>query len=79
MVIVPLNPGGEIHNRRSWGGLDNLVDLILICADHSKAVNQTLLISASEDLSTTEQLRNIGNVLGETAHKLWVPAGGVSF
>lgn len=30
MVIVPLNPGGEIHNRRSLWGLNNLVDLILV-------------------------------------------------
>jgi nucleoside-diphosphate-sugar epimerase len=68
MVIVPLTPGGVMHNRRSSVGLDNFVDLILVCADHSKAVNQTFLISDGEDLSTTEQLRNIGSALGLSAH-----------
>jgi hypothetical protein len=39
MVIVPLTPGGVMHNLRSSVGLDNFVDLILVCADDSKGVN----------------------------------------
>lgn len=67
------------QNRRSLVGLDNLVDLILVCADHPKAANQIFLISDGEDLSSTEVLRKIGNALGRPARLLWVPTGFISF
>lgn len=76
---VPMPLGGVTHNRRSLVGLDNLVDLILVCVDHPKAANQTFLISDGEDLSTAELLRKIGNALGRSARLLWVPAGAISF
>jgi nucleoside-diphosphate-sugar epimerase len=76
---VPLPLGGVTQNRRSLVGLDNLVDLILVCADHPKAANQTFLISDGEDLSTTELLKKIGNAFGGSARLLWVPAGAISF
>ena len=73
-------PLGDIsHNRRSLLGLDNLVDLILVCASHPKAANQIFLVSDGEDLSTTELLRKIGKALGRPARLVWVPAGIISF
>ena len=75
---LPLPLGGVTHNRRSLVGLDNLVDLILVCADHPKAANQTFLISDGEDLSTTELLRRIGKALRRPARLLWLPAGAIS-
>lgn len=75
---LPLPLGGVTHNRRSLVGLDNLVDLILVCADHPNAANQTFLISDGEDLSTTELLRRIGKTLRRPARLLWVPAGAIS-
>lgn len=75
---VPLPLGGVTLNRRSFVGLDNLVDLILVCADHPKAANQIFLISDGEDLSTAELLRKIGNSLGGSVRLLWVPAGVIS-
>jgi nucleoside-diphosphate-sugar epimerase len=76
---LPLPLGGVTHNRRSLVGLDNLVDLILVCADHPKAANQTFLISDGVDLSTTELLRRIGNALGRPARLFWVTEGVISF
>jgi nucleoside-diphosphate-sugar epimerase len=76
---MPLPLGGITQNRRSLVGLDNLVDLILVCADHPKAANQTFLISDGEDLSTTELLRRIGKALRRPACLLWVPSGAISF
>jgi nucleoside-diphosphate-sugar epimerase len=76
---LPLPLGGVTNNRRSLVGLDNLVDLILVCADHPKAANQIFLISDGEDLSTTELLRKIGKALGRPARLLWVPAGVIYF
>ena len=76
---LPLPLGSVTHNRRSLVGLDNLVDLILVCACHPKAANQTFLISDGEDLSTTELLKKIGKALGRPARLLWVPPRLISF
>ena len=76
---LPLPLGGVTHNRRSLVGLDNLVDLILVCADHPKAANETFLVSDGEDLSTTELLTRIGKALKQPARLFWVPAGAISF
>ena len=75
---LPMPLGGVTHNRRSLVGLDNLVDLILVCADHPKAANQTFLISDGEDLSTAELLSRIGKALNQPARLLLVPAGAIS-
>lgn len=75
---LPLPLRAVTHNHRSLVGLDNLVDLILVCADHPKAANQTFLISDGEDLSTTELLRMIAKALGRSARLLWIPTGAIS-
>jgi len=76
---LPLPLGGVTQNRRSLVGLDNLVDLILVCIHHPKAANQTFLISDGEDLSTTELLRRIGMALNQPARLLWVPEFTIYF
>lgn len=70
---VPL-PLGGIQNKRSMVALDNLVDLIVTCIDHSAAANQTFLVSDGEDLSTTELLQRMAAALGKPARLLLVPA-----
>jgi nucleoside-diphosphate-sugar epimerase len=75
---LPLPFGGMTNNRRSFVGLDNLVDLILLCADHPKAANQTFLISDGEDLSTTDMITKICVALGRQPCLVWVPAGLIS-
>jgi nucleoside-diphosphate-sugar epimerase len=68
-------PLGAIDdNRRSLVALDNLVDLILACASHPQAANQTFLAADGEDLSTTELLRRLAAALGTSARLLPVPA-----
>jgi nucleoside-diphosphate-sugar epimerase len=56
---IPL-PFGSIHNKRSFIGLDNLIDFIVTCITHPAAAHQTFLVSDNEDLSTTELLNAIG-------------------
>jgi UDP-glucose 4-epimerase len=53
---IPL-PLKSIENRRSLIALDNLVDLLMVCASHPKAGNKIFLASDGEDLSTQELLR----------------------
>ncbi len=67
-------PLGSINNQRSLVALDNLVDLIVICIDHSAAANQTFLASDGEDLSTTELLQRLSKALGKSVWLLPIPA-----
>lgn len=68
-------PLGAVHqNRRSLVALDNLVDLLLTCAEHPAAANQTFLVSDGEDLSTTELLQRMGQALHRPARLLPVPS-----
>jgi UDP-glucose 4-epimerase len=69
---VPL-PFGAIHNQRSLVALPNLVDFITLCLTHPKAANQTFMISDQQDVSTTELLRGLGDVLHHPARLLPVP------
>ena len=66
-------PLGAVRNKRSLVALDNLVDLIVTCINHSAAANQTFLVSDGEDLSTTELLSRTGVALGRPARLISVP------
>jgi nucleoside-diphosphate-sugar epimerase len=70
---VPLPLGAIYANRRSLVALDNLVDLLIVCATHPAAANQTFLVSDGEDLSTTELLRRIAGAMGSRARLVPVP------
>jgi nucleoside-diphosphate-sugar epimerase len=76
---LPMPLGAVDQNRRSLVGLDNLVDLILLCAYHPKAAHQVFLISDGEDLSTTDLIRRIGKALRQPVRLFWVPLGLLSF
>jgi UDP-glucose 4-epimerase len=69
---VPL-PFASINNRRSLVALENLLDFIVVCLDHSAAANQIFLISDGEDLSTAELLRRMAYALGKPAHLIPMP------
>jgi UDP-glucose 4-epimerase len=53
---LPL-PFGAIHNRRSFIGIDNLSDLVLLCATHPAASARVFLAADGNDLSTPELVR----------------------
>lgn len=71
---IPL-PFGAIQNQRSLVALDNLVNFILTCVTHPAACNQTFLVSDGEDVSTTQLLQKLANVLNTSARLLSVPEG----
>jgi len=75
---VPL-PLGAVHNQRSLVALDNLVDFIMLCAEHPKAANETFLISDDEDVSTTLLLQRIAKALGKPSRLIPVPVGLMRF
>jgi nucleoside-diphosphate-sugar epimerase len=76
---VPLPLGGVTQNRRSLVGLDNLVDLIMICAEHPNAANQIFLVSDGEDLSTTDLLQRIARASQRSLRLLSVPPSLIAF
>lgn len=69
---VPL-PFGAIHNKRSIVALDNLVDLVLICAVHPAAINQVFFASDGNDLSTTQMIQQLGTAFGKPARLIPIP------
>ncbi|HEY0289056.1 MAG TPA: SDR family oxidoreductase [Pseudomonas sp.] len=66
---IPL-PLGAIHNRRSFVGLENLIDFIRLCIDHPAAANQIFLVSDGHDVSSSDLARAIVRLMGS---KLWLP------
>ena len=55
---LPL-PFGNIFNRRSLIGTDNLANAICRCLTHPKAPGETFLVSDGEDVSTPDLARSI--------------------
>jgi nucleoside-diphosphate-sugar epimerase len=53
--------------------LDNLVDLIITCIDHSKAANQVFLAGDGDDVSTTQLLRQLAQAMGKPSRLVRVP------
>lgn len=73
---LPL-PLGAVHNQRSFVALDNLVSLVLLCADRARspqAANQVFVVADGEDVSTSTLLRKVARAAGRPSRLLPVPA-----
>ncbi len=70
---VPLPFGCFKDNKRSLVSVDNLVDLIITCIDHPKAVNEVFLVSDDHDVSTYEMVRHMAQALDKPTWQLPVP------
>jgi len=69
---LPL-PLASIHNLRSFVGIDNLVDFIVTCLEHTAAANETFMVSDGEDLSTPDLIRRMAHAMNRPARLLPVP------
>jgi nucleoside-diphosphate-sugar epimerase len=74
---IPL-PFGAIQNKRSILALDNLVDLVIVCTSHPNAANQIFLASDGIDISTSELLREVSQLLKKTP-LIPIPTGVIIF
>lgn len=63
---LPL-PLGSVENKRSFIGIENLVDLIVSCVVHPAAAGETFLVADGEDLSTPDLIRRVAKLLGRPA------------
>lgn len=70
---LPLPLGAVDANRRTFVGLDNLIDMISTCIIHPAAANQLFLAGDAESLSTADLLRRLAAVLGRRARLFNVP------
>jgi len=70
---IPLPLSALDSNRRSFVGVSNLIDLILLCLEHPAAANQTFHVSDDDDISTAELLRRMGKALGKPVRNLPIP------
>ncbi|MEE2769542.1 MAG: NAD-dependent epimerase/dehydratase family protein [Pseudomonadota bacterium] len=69
---LPL-PFGNVVNKRSFIGVNNLVHLIDVCTHHPNAGNQIFMASDGYDLSTLETFELIGSILGKKPKIIYVP------
>lgn len=79
-IGLPL-PLGSINNRRSMVAVDNLCDLLILCALHPAAPDQTFMVSDDHDVSVTELLRMLAQTMQKRSLLLPVPAallGGIA-
>jgi lipopolysaccharide/colanic/teichoic acid biosynthesis glycosyltransferase/nucleoside-diphosphate-sugar epimerase len=70
---IPLD---EVDNKRSLVAIDNLVSLIVLCADRTRtpqAANQVFVVADCEDVSTPTLLRKIAKAAGRSTRILRVP------
>jgi len=75
---IPL-PFDGIKNKRSFIGVNNLVNLIIQCIDHSEAGGKTFLASDGEDLSTPELIKLIASSMGKKANLFPLPVYMLKF
>ncbi|WP_111896904.1 NAD-dependent epimerase/dehydratase family protein [Aeromonas caviae] len=66
-------PLGAVYNQRSFVALPNIVDLIITCITHPRAVNQTFLVSDDQDVSTTQLLQMMTQAAGKSPRLIPVP------
>lgn len=62
-IGIPL-PFSSIKNLRSFIYVENLVDVLILCATHPKAAGQTYLVSDLEEISTPDLLKNLAEAMG---------------
>ena len=76
---LPLPLGKAQGNKRSFIGIENLVDLIIKCIDHPKAAYKTFLVSDGCDLSTAELIRKTGQAISKPARLFNIPLPLIKF
>ncbi len=72
-------PFGRVNNKRSFVSIFNLVDLIILVANHPLAGGNIFLVSDDLDLSLKQLILKMAKVLGKSAHLLPVPVGLMKF
>lgn len=70
---VPILPFGCANNRRDFIAVQNLADLLVVCAKHPNAAGHTFLASDGKSMSTKELTNAIANGVSSSLLQLPVP------
>ncbi|MEZ9421287.1 NAD-dependent epimerase/dehydratase family protein [Vibrio breoganii] len=70
---LPMLPFGMSNNKRSFISRDNLIDLIITCANHSKAAGEVFLANEGPSISTREFTNAIAKGLGKNPIQFPLP------
>jgi nucleoside-diphosphate-sugar epimerase len=68
-----LLPLANTQNLRSFVGIRNLISLVETCVKNDSAQNQILHVSDNHDLSTTELLQILAEVMGKKSRLVSFP------
>ena len=69
---IPL-PLALVRNSRSFAGIDNVVDFLLLCLTHPGAADEVFLVADEERVSTAAFVRMLGRQIGRQPLLLPVP------
>tara|TARA_B100000989_G_scaffold297194_1_gene282257 strand:- start:2889 stop:3875 length:987 start_codon:yes stop_codon:yes gene_type:complete len=61
-IGIPIPLGLATKNKRSFVGIDNLIELLIISVNHPAAANKTFLVSDDNDISTYELVKLLRNL-----------------
>jgi nucleoside-diphosphate-sugar epimerase len=73
---VPL-PLGSLRNLRSFVGVDNLAELLAVCAEHPTAAGELFLAADGHDVSTLELLDTIARAMRRRLRSFRFPLRGL--
>ncbi len=76
---LPLPFGSFTFNKRTFVGIDNLVDLLVRCIYHPDASNQIFLVADDETVSTAKFIEEIGIACGIRVLNIKVPYSIVKY
>lgn len=71
--MFPVLPFGLVNNKRDFISVQNLADLLIICANHPKAAGHTFLASDGETVSIKEFTNAIADGLDKRLIQLPIP------
>ena len=70
---IPIPMGLATKNKRSFLGIDNFIEILLISANHPAAANKTFLVSDDNDISTYELVKLLRNLSKSRAMIVPIP------
>ncbi|HIF9327284.1 TPA: NAD-dependent epimerase/dehydratase family protein [Photobacterium damselae] len=70
---LPILPFGSINNKRSFIAVQNLVDLLLTCAEHPDAADHIFLASDGKPISIKQFTNAIAKGLNKSIYQLPIP------
>lgn len=71
--FMPILPFGCATHKRSFIGVDNLVDFAYLCSQHPRAANKVFNISDDNDLNTRELCQKLALLLAKKQMLLPIP------